>query len=87
VRWLLLLALAGCSEYRHEPVRVIAQPRPPAAVPEPARAPASVPRAAPAPVIAEQPRAPGFEARPPPDPHAPNGNEAFRQAIEQRISR
>ncbi len=94
-----LATLAGCSDARHEPVRVIAQPRAepaPTALPMP-MAPPSAP--APLPAAASAPAAPparGLDAGPRPglvssgppqrawQPGEPNGNADFRAAMEAR---
>jgi hypothetical protein len=95
----LIAALAACGDARHEPVRVVAQPRAVApAVTDPPAAAASA--AAPAPAAAASialPRAPrGLDAPPPPglagaappqrrwQPGEPNGNADFRAALESR---
>ena len=93
----LIAALAACGDARHEPVRVVAQPR--TVAPEPA--PPATPPAPPAPPVAAAsvaaPPAPrGLDAAPPPgvanaappqrrwQPGEPNGNADFRSALESR---
>lgn len=96
----VVAALAACGDARHEPVRVVAQPR--AAAPVAAEpAPPAAPPAAPAPPVAAAsmaaPPAPrGLDAAPPPglanapppqrrwQPGEPNGNADFRSALESR---
>lgn len=88
-------AVAGCGDASHEPVKVIAAPRPaaPPAVEVPAAppAPASVAAAA----SAAPPSRPALAASRPAvvepgvaqrtwQPGEPNGNTAFRNAIEAR---
>jgi hypothetical protein len=96
----VIAALAACGDARHEPVRVIAQPR--AVVPAaPEPVPAAAPPAAPAPPlpaasVAAPPAPRGLDAAPPPglastgppqrrwQPGEPNGNADFRNALESR---
>ena len=94
----LTVALAGCGDARHEPVRVIAQPR---AEPPPTAPPPVLPPSAPAPAmpVASAPPAPparGLDAAARPglvsstpmqrawQPGQPNGNADFRAALEAR---
>jgi hypothetical protein len=94
------MGLAACGDARHEPVRVIAQPRAEAA-PVAALPPPVVPASAPAPVVAAAPAsaappARGLDAAPRPglvsstpvqrawQPGQPNGNADFRAALEAR---
>jgi hypothetical protein len=93
------MALAACGEAKHEPVRVIAQPRaeaapaplppPPAApsAPAPALAAASAPATPPPRGLDAGPR-PGLVSGAPPQrlwqPGDPNGNADFRAALEAR---
>ena len=93
-------ALTACGDARHEPVRVIAQPRPEPAPPAPAPPPVLPPSApAPAMPVASAPAAPsarGLDAAPRPglvsstpmqrawQPGQPNGNADFRSALEAR---
>lgn len=96
----VVAALAACGEAKHEPVRVIAQPR--AVVPAaPEPVPAAAPPPAPAPPmpaasVAAPPAPRGLDAAPPPglagtgppqrrwQPGEPNGNADFRSALESR---
>jgi hypothetical protein len=93
-------AVAACGDAKHEPVRVIAQPRAVvAAAPDPL--PVAAPPAAPAPPmpaasVAAPPAPRGLDAAPPPglagtgppqrrwQPGEPNGNADFRSALESR---
>jgi len=95
--WLLLglLALAACDRPVHEPVKVIAEPRPaaqvlPVAVPElAASTPAAVAVSASAPNAAQRAepvRRPGFiPADQLPVRQGESGNEAFKRAITERL--
>ena len=94
------ITLAGCGEAKHEPVRVIAQPRaeapqalavppapPPASAPVPAASVASAPATPPPRGLDAGPR-PGLVSTTPPQrlwqPGEPNGNADFRAALEAR---
>jgi hypothetical protein len=94
-----IAALAACDEARHEPVRVVAQPRTAATVvsdppPAVASAAAPAPGAAASIPLATVPR--GLDAAPPTgmanagppqrrwQPGEPNGNADFRAALESR---
>lgn len=94
---LVATAVAGCGDASHEPVKVIAAPRP--AAPPAAEVPAAPPAPVPAPVAAAASAAPPSRpalaaSRPavvepgvaprPWQPGEPNGNTAFRNAIEAR---
>ena len=93
---------AGCSDAGHEPVKLIAAPRP--AVPALAPVPVPVPEPAPASVAAVAPRAAAPASRPTESqrrpgfveqnvlqrtwqPGQPSGNADFRNAIEAKRAR